>query len=249
MLRLPSHCNFIDLNAHHGAMNILLNTPQMTPINGFQHLYLAVGSVRLLMDYYSPEYQTSNTLQHKASKEHFIYCDPYRAIRGGTTAGMLNLVIPGDTYTGLPSRRTISAYQIWDHEPSTDDITCIAIRGNRFCVNTLCLKIDFNDYTLDLKKIPLRDWLLKPENKGSYQAMRSAGAYQHNGDRVTATLGAFTLDLGKCEGGVFGEGVGRMVNLVDEICKRLGLPGGEVRRIAGVMLEVWGEEKMGSGET
>jgi hypothetical protein len=162
---------------------------------------------------------------------------------------MLNLAIPADTYAELPSRRTISAYQIWDHESSTDDITYIAIPGNRFCVNTFCLKIDFNDHTLELKKIPLRDWLLKPENKGSYQTLRSSGTYQRNGDRVTATLGAFTLDLGECEGGVFDEGVGKMVNLVDDICRRLGLPGGEVRRIAGIMLEVWGEEKMGSGET
>jgi hypothetical protein len=75
MLRLSSHCTFIDLNAHHGAMKIPLNNPQMTPINGFQHLYLAIGSARLLMEYYLPEYQISNTLQHSASKQDFVYCD------------------------------------------------------------------------------------------------------------------------------------------------------------------------------
>jgi hypothetical protein len=217
MLRLPSHCIFIDLNEHAGAMRIPLNTPQMTPINGFQHLYLAIGNARLLMEYYSPEYQTSNTLQHEASKEHLFYCDPYRAIRGDATAGMLNLAIPCDTYAGLPSRRTISAYQIWDHEPSTDDITSVAIPDNRFCVNTLCLKIDFEEHSLMLKNMSLNDWLLKPENKVLYQALRSAGAYQRNGDRVTATLGGFTLDLGECEGGVYDEGVDKMVNLMDEI--------------------------------
>jgi hypothetical protein len=101
--------------------------------------------------------RTSNTLQHEASKLFFIYLDPYRAIRGGATVGMTNLAIPADTYAGLPSRRTISTSQIQDHKPSTQDVTYVAIPGNRFCVNTCCLKINFKDHSLKLKRIQLRD--------------------------------------------------------------------------------------------
>jgi hypothetical protein len=46
------------------------------------------------------------------------------------------------------------------------------------------------------------------------------------------------LQLGECEGGVFTEDVKKMVDLMDLICARSGLPNGEVERIAGVMLEV-----------
>jgi hypothetical protein len=38
----------------------------------------------------------------------------------------------------------------------------------------------------------------------------------------------------------------KRLELVDEICAMLGLSRGEVIRVAGVMLEVWGEENKAS---
>jgi hypothetical protein len=247
MLRLSSHCICIDLNGHAGVMKIPLNTLQCTPMNGFQHLYLAIGNARVLIEYYTRPGCTDGTLQPSASKQHFFYCDPYRVIRDGIVGGITNLAVPSDTYEGLPSRRTVGTYRVWDREPSTRDVEYNRLPSLEkcFCVSTFELKIDFNAHTLRLQDIPLWDWLQRPENRVPHTMLSSMQGYTLNGHSITATLARWTLQLGECEGGVLDDEVRKMVNLMDLVCARLGLPNGEVKRIVGVMLEVWGEERGG----
>jgi hypothetical protein len=147
-MRLPSHCIVIDLSAHSPVLKFPLNILYKSPSTTFQWFYFSIGDARLLVEYQT-RFPVEGTIQHSSSKFTFRYTDTYRAI-DGDSAVLYSAWPCAKKYHGrVSSRRTIHAYDTWDHAPNsigTVRNAFMAEDGSElFWLESSALRIDFKE--------------------------------------------------------------------------------------------------------
>jgi hypothetical protein len=174
----------------------------------------------------------------------FVYNDPYSVVKGGFEGGVAHLAYPSVNYHiqgKLPSRRKVLVHQIWERQPTDRDVNFeVVADGGRFVVETLQMRVDFEKRKISAKGIPYVDWLKQPENAKLLKRMR-----RHEGvslpESAEEAFAKFKISLVGHGKDKFDRKTADNLRLMDEICEELGMPKGEVLRIADIMLQVWSE--------
>lgn len=248
MLRLQTCCIDIDITQHSesGFTRLTrLSTPDNFLPYHFGVVYLAIGEARLFLTASkSSGLNVSGVLQSSASKSSTTvsFSDPFRSLKGGLQAGILNLVQPSVAYAGLPSRRTI---HVSAHRTNPSQAISFWPFGTQASTNgwsnIFTLKINFKDRSLHIAGTAFNAWIRRPENDSLWSRVRDHVFFQSEGSR-SWNCASFQVVL---EPGVreqLSPEEGEHVVLLEELCSGMGMPFGEIMRIANVMLEVFREE-------
>lgn len=242
IVRLPTHCIVLDAVACGTASAILLGElyqPPNSSSEGF--VYVACGDSRLLVEY-EPN-ALNYTLARLESRELFEYNDPYVDVKGGLSGAVQDLAFPSVNWhlqDRLPSRRRIFIHQTWDRKPRNSEVFFEALRGsNGFVVETAEMRMNFEKRKITVKYIPGFGWLKREENAALVERLRRNRHFTLPArGQDFAKFKILLSDQGPED---FDEETLQSLSLMDEMCWQLGMPEGEVLRIAHIMLEVWAE--------
>jgi hypothetical protein len=242
MVRLPECCIIIDPVFHHYAFRVPLGEVFTVPWpDTYTLCYVAFGDTRLLVHCE----ESHNALEHPLTKRLGItYGDPFRSVVGGFKGGIANLAYPTDAYIGqVPSKRSIAVEAVWDHKPTTEiDYSALDDGSGRVLLEVCRISIDFREHELCIGWIPV-EWLAWKENTSLKRRLQ-----RRNGSYVTAEYHPLfewfqdSLATYKDVQQGFTQRTMKTLKFMEELCVALGMPKGELLRIANVMLEVWQEE-------
>ncbi|KAJ4363873.1 hypothetical protein N0V95_000943 [Ascochyta clinopodiicola] len=239
IIRLPTQCIVVDAVNCDTAFAVPLGEMCVQPgCPSIGLVYVASGDARLLVECgpVSPCY----TLARPYSHGEFEYDDPYSDIKDGLVGGVENLAYPSKNYHvrgKLPSRCSTFVHQVWEQKPSFDH-TDLAT-GTGFAVETCLIRVNFAKRKITVELIPYTDWLMRPENAELLERLRRRGEVNLSKDGETFANVKVDLDGQGTHG--FDAKTAQSLELLDVVCGKLGMPEGEISRIAGVMQEVWTE--------
>lgn len=239
ILRLPGHCIVVDAVACGTATCVPLGELATAPgCSSLGFVYVGIGAARLLVEYepHAPCY----SLARPRSRGRFEYDDPYADIEGGFAGAVRNLAFPSVNYHvrgQLPSRRTILIHQTWTEQPRNVDSFEELQDGSGWVVETGQMRVDFAKREVLVEKIPYATLKQRQQTRALMGRLsRGRGVLRLP---LVPTYAAFAISLaGQGDVGWDPETL-RRLRLMDEMCAALGLPEGEVLRIAGVMQGVW----------
>jgi hypothetical protein len=227
MLQLRDHCIIMDPFAHTGAIKLPVGEVTELPMASyFKFVYVAVGNVRLLVNYHGTDLddddESYSTLSQSTSAGCFSYGDLFRPIRGGFEGGVVNMAWPCDRYLGRSSsRRFIRIQQPWDD------------KGDRF--TGADLYIDVINRRLTLNSIS-EEWLNRRENASILGILHGLKNIEFEADGSS-----LMLDMSGVQQ-KFNKNMTKKLKVFDRLCTALGLPQGELTKIANVIREFWREE-------
>jgi hypothetical protein len=247
MVRLPDSCIVLDPTAHHYAFRVPLGKVFRAPWpSTSKFCYIAIGGARLLIQCdLDSALPADNALKHPMTKDLGItYEDPFRSIAGGFKGGIANLAYRSDAYIGrLPGRRSIIVDAVWDHRPTTKIKYAAFNDGSgRYIVNACHITIDLKEHSLCVDMIPA-EWLAREDNSSlSRRLNMRTGSYVTTGKPPLYYGIEVSLATYKDVHKGFTQRTMDTLEFMDTLSVALGMPGGELLRIANVMLEVWKEE-------
>jgi len=253
LLRFHDFCIVIDLCAQPTAFKVHLDTAFQCQqqldllaqdFHSFAYAYVGnANGARMLVD--CSGYKT------KTPYDLFFGLSPFHSITDVEISSFLAFALAANfgsrlTCIGnMPSRRTVQARSIWTYAPKSRNITYTPLSDDTFIVDTLALRIDFVKQELHLA-IPYKDWLVKPANAFWLERMSGYTEFERCAYHLSDAVAFFKLSLGTNVlfdlpiKGINAQVLCR-VRLMDDVCARLGLPEGEVLRIAHVVRDVWVE--------
>ncbi|KAH6629664.1 hypothetical protein C7974DRAFT_376474 [Boeremia exigua] len=248
IVRLSTHCIVVDAVAIGAAFAVPLGELFKSPgcsSQGF--VYVASGDARLLVEY-EPNAPCYN-LARPQSKDVFEYDDPYADVQGGLEGAVQDLAFPSVDWHmqgKLPSRRKIMIHQTWDRKPTIDKASFEELEGgNKVVVETAQIRVNFHKRKITVKYIPYADWRKRTQNAALFRRLRECSEFTlPKGGQAFAK---FKILFEQGTDG-FDEQTVQSLTLMDEMCEQLGMPKGEVLRIANVMLEVWAEHGKGAAK-
>ncbi|KAJ8112785.1 hypothetical protein OPT61_g4925 [Boeremia exigua] len=223
ILRMATHCIILDAVACATAFIVPLDELYKLPnCSSAGFMYIASGDARLLVEYWP--HLLCCTLARPQSEALFEYDDPYADIRDGLAGAVQNLTYPSVNWHvrgELPSRRITMMQKTLDCKPSNANVLFEELEDKGgFVVETGQIRVDFNKRKITVKYIPC-DRVVLPPCKGAFAKFKI----------LLANQGPDSFD----------EETIRNLNLMNEMCEHLGMPEGEVLRMAGVVLGVLAE--------
>ncbi|KAF2829793.1 hypothetical protein CC86DRAFT_453362 [Ophiobolus disseminans] len=251
LIRLPNFCIVIDLCAQPTAFKVQLGTAfecqqqlDMLNQNFYSFPYAYVGNVkgaRMLVDCSGYTTKTPGDFHFGLCPFHEITDTEYqRFLAFAVSANSGNRV---SSVGNLPSRRTIQVRSIWNYEPKNQNITYSPFVDGTYIVNTLALRIDFVRQEM-LLAIPYQDWLAKLDYAYYHERLSAYNDFTRCAYHLSDAIAFFKLSLGRKDHfDLPKRGMSTAVHIklqmLDAVCARLGLPAGEMIRMAHVVYEVW----------
>lgn len=242
MLSLWDHFIILDPVAHGYAIKVPVGQMWYDSVALFSFIYIAISNARLLVSYGLNGLY--NSLDCPQSEGKFTYNDQFTPVEGGFTGAIANLAWPSDSYVSrLPSRQTIWIQSIWDRK-SPNKVRSVALQDSsrQYLVNNAYLRVDFTRRELSLDNISITGWLNRPENKQIAKRLRSRSGHMTSAEIDSEFVRCFVNP--KRATGHLTKLLTQHLQFMSELCEALGLPQGELERIANVMLEVWREHNM-----
>ena len=239
IVRLATHCIVVDAVACATASKVPLGQlfkPPGCSSQGF--VYVAIGDARLLVEYEPNE--PSFALARPDSGGIFEYDDPYTDIEGGLEGALQNLEYPSVNYHmrgELPSRRKIMVHQTWERRPNDDLAFEELADGQGFVVETCQVHVNFVKRKIAAKYIPYADCLQRPEYASVLKRMRVTKDFTPPKQGLWSAK--LKISLVVHDEDRVNEKLVQSLRLMDDVCEKLGMPRGEILRIADTMLDVW----------
>jgi hypothetical protein len=238
IVRLPTHCIVVDAVARGTAVSVPLGELTKPPgCASLGFVYIAVGDARLLVEYEPNE--PCYSLARPQSKGVFEYDDPYAEIKNGFAGGVADLAFPSVNYHvegDLPSRREILIHQIWTCPPQIGAVFEELQDRKGWRVETGQMRVNFVKRKITVKKIPYVALRARDETSTLMRRLFRARVLIIP---LRPSLGKFKISLADQGDIGFDRVTMEKLELMDEMCEALGMPKGEVLRIAIMMQEVW----------
>lgn len=234
VIHLKTHCVVIDPAAQPTAFKIYLGCTYTSP-NLVNFLYPATCNYKYEYWVCKGERKLNEVIgtPRDAGAPEFVPMDPihalcdtaYRVIRAFEKLGY------------PPSRKHIFARSLFDYEP--DGIPSVRV-GNRYLAQSCQLRVDF--WYLEIVMGIPQQWLHQPENAELLNRSSELDAFYCKKGNLQDVAAFCCVYLGAYG---FNAHVQARLELMDDIASKLGLPQGEVHRIAQLCIRVH-KERMGN---
>jgi hypothetical protein len=252
MVKFDGFCIVIDLCAQPTAFKVKLGSAYecqqqldmlSADIHSFTYAYIkGPECARLLVD--------CTTYDTKPAHEFFAELAPFYEINKPVYEEFIRSAVYAKStrqtsFGAFPSRKTIQARSLIEHEPANPFMDHFPVEGGKYISELLALRVDFVEQELTLA-LPYQDWLSQPANQYYLERLRGHSEFNCGVNLMAHAIAHFRLSLGTdtrldlpLRG--FTAQVMIKLQLMDDIWTALGMPKGEVLRIAHVARDVWKE--------